>query len=69
MTNISNISAVIFDMDGTLVDSEVLTEPAIKAFCHENGIDSEFCMVGSTTVLARVTCKAVLLIVTVFSAR
>ena len=39
MVNISNISAVIFDMDGTLVDSEVLTEPAIKAFCRENGID------------------------------
>ncbi len=39
MANISNISAVIFDMDGTLVDSEVLTEPAIRAFCHENGID------------------------------
>ncbi len=39
MANISNISAVIFDMDGTLVDSEVLTEPAIMAFCHENGID------------------------------
>ena len=39
MANISNISAVIFDMDGTLVDSEVFTEPAIKAFCHENGID------------------------------
>ncbi len=38
MANISNLSAVIFDMDGTLVDSEVLTEPAIKAFCHENGI-------------------------------
>ena len=39
MANISNISAVIFDMDGTLVDSEMLTEPAIKAFCHEHGID------------------------------
>ncbi len=39
MANISNISAVIFDMDGTLVDSEVLTEPTIKAFCHEHGID------------------------------
>ncbi len=39
MANISNISAVIFDMDGTIVDSEALTEPAIKASCHENGID------------------------------
>ncbi len=39
MANISNISAVIFDMDGTLVDSEVLTEPTINSFCHENGID------------------------------
>ena len=40
MTNIINISAVIFDMDGTLVDSEILTEPTIRAFCHENGIDN-----------------------------
>ena len=39
MAKISNISAVIFDMGGTLVDSEVLTEPAIKAFCRENGIE------------------------------
>lgn len=38
MANISNISAVIFDMDGTLVDSEVLTEPTINSFCHENDI-------------------------------
>ena len=39
MRNISNISAVIFDMDGTLVDSEVLTELTILAFCHEMGVD------------------------------
>ncbi len=39
MANISNISAVIFDMDGTLVDSETLTELAVEAFCQENGID------------------------------
>ncbi len=39
MVNISNISAVIFDMDGTLVDSETLTELAVEAFCQENGID------------------------------
>ncbi len=39
MVNISNLSAVIFELDSTLVDSEVLTEPTIKAFCHENGID------------------------------
>ena len=39
MVSISNIPAVIFDMDGTLVDSEVLTGPAIMAFCHENSID------------------------------
>ena len=59
MANISNISAVIFDMDGTLVDSEVLTEPAIMAFCHENGIDdanidcSEFFGVSWTSIEQR----------------
>ncbi len=43
--DISNISAVIFDMDGTLVDSELLTEPTIKSFCLQAGIgevDFEF---------------------------
>ncbi len=42
MANISNISAVIFDMGGTLVDSEVLTEPAIKAlFMFRSMLESE----------------------------
>ena len=35
---IDNISAVLFDMDGTLVDSELLTEPAIRQVCAEYGI-------------------------------
>jgi HAD superfamily hydrolase (TIGR01509 family) len=38
MVDISNIAAVIFDMDGTLVDSELLTEPTVRAFCREAGI-------------------------------
>ena len=33
------MSAVFFDMDGTLVDSETLTEPAVVALCNELGID------------------------------
>jgi len=37
MISISKISAVIFDMDGTLVDSELLTGPTITAFCQEVG--------------------------------
>lgn len=39
MTSIMNISATFFDMDGTLVDSETLTEPAIAAVCREYGVD------------------------------
>ncbi len=38
MLAIRNISAALFDMDGTLVDSETLTEPAIRALCHELGV-------------------------------
>lgn len=38
MAQIRNISAVMFDMDGTLVDSELMTEPVIRAFCREAGI-------------------------------
>lgn len=39
MHSITNISATIFDMDGTLIDSETLTAPAIDALCREHGID------------------------------
>ncbi len=39
MNAIRNISAALFDMDGTLVDSETLTEPAIEALCREFGVD------------------------------
>jgi HAD superfamily hydrolase (TIGR01509 family) len=39
MIAIKNISATFFDMDGTLVDSETLTAPAIEALCHELGVD------------------------------
>lgn len=39
MPHIRNIAAVIFDMDGTLVDSELLTAPTISAFCREAGVD------------------------------
>jgi len=39
MIAIKNISAALFDMDGTLVDSETLTEPAIEALCRELGVN------------------------------
>ncbi len=32
------MKAVFFDMDGTLVDSETLTEPAVVALCNELGV-------------------------------
>ena len=38
MTRINNISAVLFDMDGTLVDSEIFTAKAIRTVCIELGI-------------------------------
>jgi HAD superfamily hydrolase (TIGR01509 family) len=38
MIAIKNISATLFDMDGTLVDSETLTEPTIKSLCRELGV-------------------------------
>jgi len=39
MMPVRNIAATLFDMDGTLVDSETLTEPAIATLCHELGVD------------------------------
>ena len=36
------IEAVFYDMDGTLLDSEPLTEAAVDAFLTQNGIDAEF---------------------------
>lgn len=38
MTQFSDITAVFFDMDGTLIDSELLNEPVIRRFCAERGI-------------------------------
>ena len=38
MTTIRNISATFFDMDGTLVDSETLTEPTVQKLCNELGV-------------------------------
>jgi sugar-phosphatase len=32
------MSAVFFDMDGTLIDSETLTEPTVVALCRELGV-------------------------------
>ena len=38
MSELGRMSAVFFDMDGTLIDSETLTEPTIVALCKELGI-------------------------------
>ena len=38
MAKLGRKSAVFFDMDGTLVDSETLTEPTVIALCGELGI-------------------------------
>jgi len=38
MTRIQNVSAIIFDMDGTLVDSEIFTERAVHKLCCELGV-------------------------------
>ena len=38
MPELGRMSAVFFDMDGTLIDSETLTEPTIVALCKELGI-------------------------------
>ena len=38
MSELGCMSAVFFDMDGTLIDSETLTEPTIVALCKELGI-------------------------------
>ncbi|MDG2376199.1 MAG: hypothetical protein P8M18_07605 [Woeseiaceae bacterium] len=38
MTEPHDIAAVFFDMDGTLIDSELNTEPAITSVCCELGL-------------------------------
>jgi sugar-phosphatase len=40
MPIIKKVSAVFFDMDGTLVDSETLTEPTVVTLCEELGIEN-----------------------------
>ncbi len=40
MARIKNVSAAIFDMDGTLVDSEIFTAQAVKTLCCELGINN-----------------------------
>ena len=37
---IRNVSAVFFDMDGTLIDSETLTGPSVASLCHELGVNN-----------------------------
>ncbi len=38
MARIHDIAAVLFDMDGTLIDSEILTERVIRQFCDEHAL-------------------------------
>jgi beta-phosphoglucomutase-like phosphatase (HAD superfamily) len=38
MTAIQNVSAVFFDMDGTLVDSEIYTGQSVARLCREFGM-------------------------------
>jgi HAD superfamily hydrolase (TIGR01509 family) len=38
MSELGRMSAVFFDMDGTLVDSETLTKPTIVVLCDELGV-------------------------------
>lgn len=40
MSLIKKVSAIFFDMDGTLVDSETLTEPTVVTLCEELGIEN-----------------------------
>ncbi|MFT5370973.1 MAG: HAD superfamily hydrolase (TIGR01509 family) [Lysobacterales bacterium] len=40
MPIIKKVSAIFFDMDGTLVDSETLTEPTVVTLCEELGIEN-----------------------------
>ena len=39
VTRIKKVAAVFFDMDGTLVDSEIFTAQAVNTLCGELGID------------------------------
>ena len=40
MSLIKKVCAILFDMDGTLVDSETLTEPTVVSLCEELGIEN-----------------------------
>ena len=40
MSIFKKVSAIFFDMDGTLLDSESLTEPTVVTLCEELGIEN-----------------------------
>jgi len=59
MAIIRNVSAVIFDMDGTLIDSEIFTAQAVATLLHESSVfdvdidDSEFAGVSWENIAQR----------------